>query len=124
MTLWSLAGLGAVLIADMASRRGHPYEPVSLFFWGGLVLIFVPVALRLLAPDVGRKERLALSVFLGVAFYLVKVLASPHGFTFADEYTHLRSTEDILRTWHLFAFNPLLPTASPLSPPEPWKSLG
>ena len=29
-----------------------------------------------------------------------------------DEFIHLRNTQDILRTGHLFAFNPLLPTAA------------
>ena len=53
-----------------------------------------------------------LIVVLGVAFYFVKMLASPHAFTFSDEYTHLRNTQDILRTHHLFASNPLLPTAA------------
>jgi hypothetical protein len=53
-----------------------------------------------------------LIILLGVAFYLVKVIASPFPPPFTDEFIHLRSTQDILHTHHLFAFNPLLPTAS------------
>lgn len=53
-----------------------------------------------------------LIVLLGIALYLVKVLASPHAFGFSDEFTHWRNTQNILRTHHLFALNPLLPTAA------------
>ena len=112
IALCSAVGLGAIAVADEASRRGHAYADTSALFWLGLILIFTPIALRALAPDVDRSERLTLVIVLGVAFYLVKVLGSPHAFTFSDEYIHLRNTQDILRTHHLFAFNPLLPTAS------------
>ena len=47
-----------------------------------------------------------------MALYLVKVLGSPDAFTLNDEFIHLRNTQDILRTGHLFEFNPLLPTAA------------
>jgi hypothetical protein len=105
-------GLAAIAFADEASRRGWTYRTASVPFWLGLLLIFVPLAFRALSAGVHRRERLALVVILGIAFYLVKVIASPHGFTFVDEYIHVRNTQDILRTHHLFAFNPLLPTAA------------
>jgi hypothetical protein len=112
IALCSAVGLSLLAVADEASRRGYRYAPVSVLFWLGLLLIFVPIALRTLASEVDRQERLALIIVLGVACYVGKILASPHGFTFVDEYTHLRDTQDILRTHHLFASNPLLPTAS------------
>ena len=112
IALCGAAGLGALAVADEASRRGHAYTPTSVLFWAGLLLVFAPAAIRALAPAVDRRERLGIIVGLGVALYLVKVLASPDAFTFSDEYVHLRNTQDILRTHHLFAFNPLLPTAS------------
>ena len=67
---------------------------------------------RLLSHNVDRQEGLTLVVLLGVGLYVVKVLGSPGTFTFGDEYIHLRSTQDILQTGHLFTFNPLLPTAA------------
>ena len=108
------AALGLVLlaIADEASRLGYGYGRCSVFFWSGLLLIFVPIAARALTRDAGRAERLSLVILLGIALYMVKVLASPQGFTFVDEYIHLRNTQDILYTQHIFGFNPLLPTAA------------
>lgn len=105
-------GLVCVGVGDAASRAGHKYSGALTFFWLGLLLIFVPVAVRVLMRDVGLRERLSLIVLLGGALYGVKVLGSPSAFTFVDEYIHLRNTEDILRTRHLFQVNPLLPTAA------------
>jgi len=105
-------GIVSTAVADTLSRRGYAYHTASAFFWSGLLLIFIPIAGRVLSRAAGRTERLALVVLLGIALYLVKVLASPDGFTSFDEYIHWRSTTDILRTQHLFSLNPLLPTAA------------
>jgi hypothetical protein len=112
VALGTIIGLVSVAAGDAASRHGWSYSRSSVFFWGGLLLMFVPIAVRALLPGTDRNERLTLVVVLGVALYLVKVIASPGAFTFSDEYVHLRNTQDILRTHHLFAFNPLLPTAA------------
>lgn len=105
-------GLASVSVADAASRNGSSYTKASVFFWFGLLLMFVPIAATALARGTRRRERLLLLLLLGVAFYVVKILYSPDNFGFGDEYIQLRSTQDILRTQHLFAPNPLLPTAS------------
>ena len=105
-------GLASVAVADAAGRHGFGYAEASVFFWAGLLLIFVPIAARVLMQDAHRDERLAFIVLLGVALYLVKILASPDGFTITDEYIHLLNTQNILRTRYLFTFNPLLPTAA------------
>lgn len=112
LTLCTGLGLTAVAAADNLSTRGYTYHTTSAFFWLGLLLIFVPIASRVLmrAPD--RRERLGLIILLGVALYLVKILGSPDGFTNFDEYIHWRNTIDILQTHHLFSYNPLLPTAA------------
>ena len=103
-------GLAFVAVADVGSRRGH--SPTSVFFWAGLLLIFVPIAFAVLRKHAQRRERLALVVVLGVALYLVKFFAYPDLFVFVDEMIHLRGTENILLTGHLFALNPLLTTAA------------
>ena len=111
IALSSAVGLGALALADEASRRGNASVPTYQLYWLGLLLIFAPVALRALARDVDRRERLSLIIILGVSLYLAKVLASPHAFTFVDEYIHVRNAQDILGSNHLFTWNPLLPTA-------------
>lgn len=111
LTLCTALGLTSVAAADHLSSQGYAYHTSSTFFWFGLLLIFVPIASRVLMRATHARERLALIIILGIALYLVKILASPDGFTNFDEYIHWRNTIDILQTRHLFSYNPLLPTA-------------
>lgn len=108
----SLALLVAAL-AYTASRSN--YEWASALFWLSLLAIFVPIAVRVVSPDIARKERIALVVLLGCSLYIVKVLQSPVDFTFFDEFLHLQTANSILNSQHLFAENSLLPV-SPLYP--------
>lgn len=108
----SAAGLGVLALADEAGRRQMIFVPTYYMFWLGVLLIFVPVAARVLASDVNRQERLTLVVFLGLAFYFVKVVGSPYDFTFVDEYVHVRNTNALISIRHLFTWNPLLATAA------------
>lgn len=112
IVLCSAAGLGVLAVANDASRREIISVPTYQMFWLGLLLIFVPIAVRALANDVNPRERMTLIVFLGLALYLVKVLESPYSFTFVDEYVHERNTHAILGMRHLFTWNPLLNTAA------------
>jgi hypothetical protein len=106
-------GLLEVALADTAARRG--LASAELLFWLGLLVIFVPVAWRLLARAATEWERIGLVAVLGVGLYLVKVLHSPGGFTFVDEFIHWRTADTILTSHHLYHVNPLLPV-SPLYP--------
>lgn len=81
-------------------------------FWLSLLIIFAPTALRLASPTMTRQERWGLVLLAGMALYLVKVLRSPTGFTFHDEFLHWRTAADILRTGRLFSDNPILPVSS------------
>ena len=67
----------------------------------------MPVAFRMALPQTPRRERIALAVWLGLALYLVKILRSPAGFTFHDEFPHFATADVILRTQHLFGPNSL-----------------
>lgn len=112
IVLCSAAGLAVLAVADQANRHENTSMPTYVLFWLGVLLIFVPIAVRALARDVNPLERLTLIVFLGLALYLVKVLGSPYDFTFVDEYVHVRNTHAIISKGHLFTWNPLLDTAA------------
>ena len=67
VVLCSAAGLCVLAVADEASRRQNTSVPTYMLFWLGVLLIFVPIAFRVLARDVSTRERLTLIVFLGLA---------------------------------------------------------
>jgi hypothetical protein len=109
----SVVGAGALLIvalANSAARAGADWA--ELAFWGGIVLLFVPFAARLVSAGASRRERLGLVALLGLGLYLVKVFHSPLAFTFHDEFLHWRTANDIATTQHLFQWNSLLPVSA------------
>jgi len=112
VALFMVLGLILVAVADETSLHGANYSDSVAIFFAGLVAIFVPAAIRALTRNVAQQERLALVIALGLAFYAVKIMGSPTSFTFIDEYIHLRNTENILTSHHLFGLNPLLPAAA------------
>lgn len=114
LCLTGACGLLFVAVAGSGARDVQGWaEPV---FWLGLALLFVPCAARLFASGAARRERIGVVTLLGLGLYLVKVLLhSPRSFTFYDELLHWRTTDDIVRSGHLFQPNPLLPV-SPLYP--------
>ena len=79
----SASGLLLVALADAFSRSGGSHG--EALFWTGLLVIFIPFVLRLASSEARRSERVVLLLLLGAAFYLVKVLRDPFGFTYADE---------------------------------------
>jgi hypothetical protein len=103
-------GLSSVQISDQVAFSGGRYGTGMIFFWTGLGLVFVPISMRMAMRGTSRAERIALTILLGVALYVVKIQGSPQGFTFIDEYIHLRNTQNILRSGRIFEYNPLLPT--------------
>ena len=110
LSLAGALGLLLVALADNEARRAG--SSADLLFWAGLLLQFVPVALRLGAAHVSRRERIGLLAMLGLGLYLVKIMHSPLFFTFHDEFVYWRTTNDAGRTGHLFNENPLLPVSA------------
>jgi uncharacterized membrane protein len=107
-------GLCVVAVAYAGARVNAIWgDPV---FWVGILLLFVPAAIRVLSPTVSQGERIGMLVMLGIALYLVKVFQYPltAGADF-DELRHLRTAEDIARLHQLFQPNPIL-TVSPSYP--------
>ncbi len=113
LALTTALGLLTIAFAYRAAYDGAAWA--GLGRWLGLILMFVPVAARLLVLGVSRTERVGLLVMLTLGFYLVKVLYSPLEFKFVDELQHWRTAADILTTGQLFNYNYSLPL-SPLYP--------
>lgn len=100
------AGLLLVALGNNAARKET--AGAQMLFWGGLVLIYAPIALRLLSPSSSRLECMALSMLLGGGLFMVKVLYNPIGFIPHDEMATLRQTWELLETGHYFSANPVV----------------
>ena len=115
LALMSACGLLLVATAYTCSRFNGRWLSASqalLIWWMGLLIIFLPIAARLLSSDASRRERLAIVLTLGIQFFLVEVLSSPIEFVDYDELIHWHTADDILRYHHLFHQNPMLPVSS------------
>jgi hypothetical protein len=103
------AGLWLVALGMGASRDSAP--GAEALYWIGIVLIFVPAAVRAVSPQASRRERLGLVLAVALALNVVKLLHSPLMFTFYDELLHWRTVTDLLQSERLFGSNPLLPVS-------------
>ena len=113
LTLTSTLGLLSVAYAFTGERNGA--TQVEVFFWLGLLLIFVPSVVRLISPTASRFERICLLCVVGICLYLVNRIYNPLSFSPYDEFLHWGTADDIARNAHLFNENALLPT-SPFYP--------
>src|SRR5689334_14073473 len=102
-----IAGAGLVLIALGNNAARKETAGAELLFWGGLALIYGPIAFRLLSTSASRTERICLVVLMGVALFLVKVLYNPLQYPPFDELATWRQTHGVLSTGHLFSSNPI-----------------
>jgi hypothetical protein len=105
------AGFLVLGVADQQARLASAVSSLPLF-WVAMTLIAAPPIWVLLGHAPTRHERISVVLLLGMAIYLVKVMASPLEFTLPDEFSHLRTLNDVLNSGHLFAENPLLPISS------------
>jgi hypothetical protein len=107
LSLTSATGILLIALAGNAGRVASQWaDPL---FWLGLLVLFVPIALRILSSKSQRWERIALLVVLGNSLYLIRVLNYPLSFAYNDEFLHWRGAQDIALSGHLFTANPLLP---------------
>jgi hypothetical protein len=110
LALVAAAGLIAVALGNNLAREGKTGgQPL---FWAGLVLIYAPIAYRLLGRTAGRGERLGLVLTLALSLYMVKVLRSPAEFVRFDELGWWRATHESVLTGGLFEPNPLNPATA------------
>lgn len=104
--LFTALGILAIALSYSMARQSESWA--EAVYWGGLLLAFAPVSLRLTRAEVSRAEALGILVLTGIALYAVVVLQSPTMFTGYDEIMHYRTLDDIVQSQHLFARNPLL----------------
>lgn len=105
LALVTAAGLVMVALGNNAARTES--GGAELLFWLGLALIYAPITFRLLSPSASRPERMALCLLLGMGLYAVRILYSPIASSPYDELATWRQTDDLLRSGHPFADNPL-----------------
>jgi hypothetical protein len=110
-----VSACGALLVALAHSLARYDSAWAQPLYWTALAVLFTPAAARVFLPGVSRQESLGLVLWLGLMVYLVKLLQSPLGFTFFDEFLHWRTANDMLVSGRLFSENSLLPV-SPLYP--------
>jgi hypothetical protein len=107
-----IAALGLLVVGAADRLAGSGIGGMEPLFWVGLLLIVGPITARLLMARVAREERLGLIVVLSLGLYLVKVMQSPFGFTYSDEFVHLYNANQIMESGRLFAANPILPVSA------------
>lgn len=102
-----VAAVGLLLIALGNNAAREEADGATTLFWAGLVLIYGPIAYRLLSASPSRTERIGLVVLMGVALFLVKVLYSPLLYPPFDELATWRQTDDLLEGGRPFTTNPI-----------------
>jgi hypothetical protein len=107
VALTMAVGLAVCAIGDALSRSTR--NSSQYLFWVALAIIIIPAVFFLCLRSTSRGARVTLVVMLGLALYVVRIMYSPFGFTFADEFIHAGNVNQILRTHALFGSNSLLP---------------
>ncbi len=106
-----LCALGLLMVSTAYYVSPYGDLLLEIFFFPGLLLIFVPITVRLLSATASRFERMCLLCIAGICFYLVQFMVSPNYVSSFDEFLHWRTAADIIRTQHLFTNNPMLPVS-------------
>jgi len=109
----------AVLAACMAGGLvaiAHSYEIAEttiatpsefVWFWFGMFLVALPLIAVIARRRTPPHVRSALIVLYGLVSYAPKLLRSPNGPVYGDEYAHWRAAFNILNTGKLFSPDPL-----------------
>jgi hypothetical protein len=108
----ALSSFGVLLVALAYAGGRHGVGGAMVAYWAGQVVVFTPVAVRLLSRRLaGVAEAFALVVGLAVNQHLLKWMYSPDQFRFPDELQHWLATTIIGQAGALFRPNPALPPA-------------
>jgi hypothetical protein len=102
-------GAGLLLCSLANALARETLDPSSLIYWGGILVLALPIFWRLTSREASTGERLALVCLLGLSLYVVKVLRDAPLFSFSDEPVHAFNADQIANHHHLFRYNPILP---------------
>ncbi|HWG00657.1 MAG TPA: hypothetical protein VG164_02255 [Trebonia sp.] len=97
-----IAGIAALVTSYSIALTTETGEAEFVFFWSGILLTELPVAVLIARRVTSAVARSALLVLLGILSYAPKLLRDPAGPDFHDEFAHWRSTYNILATGKLF----------------------
>ena len=101
----SAIGLFLVALAYNAGRFAEQWaEPL---FWFGLVVIFLPIAVRLFSQQPTRRERITLLIIMAISLYFVKFLQYPLYFAYYDGF-HMCKPLKYCCIWTSLLFKPNL----------------
>jgi hypothetical protein len=107
---YSAVLVGALLL--LLSYRFAVHPNVSglryPFYWAGMLIAFLPVAIQLTARSTSKHHRVILIVLLGVITYIPKLLRNPSQPVFSDELLHWYQQTHMIEAGSLFVANPVV----------------
>jgi hypothetical protein len=107
-----VAGISAVVHSYEIAETTLSTPSEFTWFWVGIFLFELPLFALLARRATSPALRSALLVLYGILSYAPKLLRSPTGPVYHDEYAHWRATYEILSTGQLFRPNPIIPIIS------------
>ncbi len=103
------AGLLLIALSFRLAAEGLPAQLYYVVFWIGMFATLVPIALRAVAADANRRDRLMALTLFAVASGFPKFLRNAGSPLYHDEYAHWREAIDVLDSGALFVPNTLIP---------------
>jgi hypothetical protein len=104
-----LAGMAAVVRAYLIAQTTRSNTSEFAWFWVGMILLELPIAVLTARRATSRTMRGALLTFYGIVSYAPKLLRNPASPIFHDEFAHWLETYTILSTGKLFQPNSIIP---------------
>jgi hypothetical protein len=110
VTVFAVAA-GLVLQAWVGYQARHGGTAPGALFWLSLLLLYLPIAWRVLTPGLSRRGQAALTLLLGEALLASRAMLYPSAFVYHDEIIHRNTLRLIEENHHLFTPNSLLPVS-------------
>lgn len=103
------AGVALVFAALAANASRLDYDWASRAFYLSIAQMFLPIAARLMLPQVSRQERVVNLMIVALGLFALRVIRGPIYFIGHDEYLHWVTAEHILESGRLFTPSVLFP---------------